>query len=397
MPVDRRTARLILPLVCMLAAGCASTGLNSARVSFYQGDMGAALKSLEGAGGTRRHDGVLLLMERGSVRQAGGHHAAAAWDWIAAAALAEDLDYYSASQGSASFVVNDRVKSFRGTPYERTLLHTFAASSFLVLGDWDDAAVEARNVVARLEHLEGFPDDPYSHYVAGFCFEMINDRDGARIEYEKADALLPELTVDAGTGLIAPSGGTPARTEGHELVCFISIGRQPPEHGVAPGAHRWGPAPYAEIYADGVCLGRSCSLVDAGSLLAATERRLAALRAAKTVSRVVIKETLAQAVESENELLGEILRLILFSLEVPDTRRWECLPYWLHVARVPCPAGLTTFTVVFRSTGGAEMARQVVAGPLARRGSTLVSLCRDLSIKSAATPPTAGPPPPAQP
>jgi hypothetical protein len=110
--------------------------------------------------------------------------------------------------------------------------------------------------------------------------------------------------------------------------------------------------------------------------MAATERRAAALRAAKTATRVAIKEAVAQVLEEENEVLGELIRLYLFALETSPPRRWETLPLWLQVARVPCPRNLESFEVVFRGEGGRVIARQTVGEPLVRSGRTYVSFVR---------------------
>ena len=164
---------ILLSLVVFACGGCATSPLKTARQDFYRGDYRKAAALLE-ADSSNQQDRVMVLMERGMVQQARGDYAGSIQDWRDAAQQAEQLDYYSLSRGTASYVVNDQVLAFRGAPYERTLLHAFAAKSYMAMGMWDDAAVEARNIIYRLEHLYGFPDDPYSHYLAGVCLEMVN-------------------------------------------------------------------------------------------------------------------------------------------------------------------------------------------------------------------------------
>ena len=67
-----------------------------------------------------------------------------------------------------------------------------------------------------------------------------------------------------------------------------------------------------------------------------------------------------------------------YALEMPDTRRWETLPLWLQVARVPCPPDLSAFDVVYRGKGGNVVTRQTIERPLARKGDVFVSFCRGL-------------------
>ncbi len=95
---------------------------------------------------------------------------------------------------------------------------------------------------------------------------------------------------------------------------------------------------------------------------------------AKDAARIATKEAIASTLESQNDGLGDLVRFLLFAMEAPDNRRWETLPRWLAVARVPCPAGLEHYTVVFNN--GAPP--KTVTQPLARRGNLLISFCRDL-------------------
>jgi hypothetical protein len=367
----------------LLASGCATPPLHRAREDFYAGHFDRAALSLGGRlPGDRER--VLWLLERATARQAAGQYAESASDFLAAQAAAERLDYYSLSRGTASFAINDRVMAFRGAPYERGLLHAFCAQNYLALGMWDDAAVEARNLIHRLEDLDGFPDDAYGRYVAGLCLELSGDEQGASVQYRAVSDLLGDPAVDERTGTFrnaASDAALPvdaAAEPDAELVCLIGFGRIPPESGVWLPSVPWDSGAYAEIYCGTSRLGRSFLLSDTGELLAATAERRAALQHAKAATRIVLKEAVAEALGRDNPALGDLARLILFSLEVPDDRRWETLPLYLHAARVRCPRDLETFRLVCRSGQGDVWLDQTVTQPLARRRRTLVSFCRVL-------------------
>jgi tetratricopeptide (TPR) repeat protein len=359
----------LLAVVAVLAAGCASPQLAAARRQFWTGGAGEAAHTLRHDRRAGKHDRVLLLMERGMASFALGRYGEAAKDWIRADEYARDLEYFSLTRQTASLVINDETVQFLGAPHERALLHTFAALAFLSMGEWEEAAVEARRLAARLENLQGFPDDAFSHYVAGLCFEIFADSEAARLEYQRAGALAPGLGLDPFTGRMksvpAPAA---APTGGCELVCFVLAGQAPSSDGAWPTGSGVARLNY------GVPLGASRTLTSVADLVARGDARLADLRAAKTVTRIVMKEALASAVEKENEALGAILRLLLFALETPDTRRWETLPQWLGVARFPCPADLGDFDVVFEN-GVTRRTR-----PLARSGKLFVAVCRDLAV-----------------
>ena len=47
---------------------------------------------------------------------------------------------------------------------------------------WDDAAVEGRNIIQHLSDRKGFPDDPFSRYIAGLSLELIGDHSNAALQ-----------------------------------------------------------------------------------------------------------------------------------------------------------------------------------------------------------------------
>lgn len=374
----RQTAALLLAVAL---GGCASSGVGQARRQFYAGKLPEASASLAEIDDDAK-DRVLVLMERGMIHHAGGDHTAATRDWIDAAARIRELDYVRVSEKTTSMLINDRTQTYTGRPYERALLHAFTAKSYFALAQWREAAVEARLMADGFETLNGFPDDAYSHYIAGLAFELIRDFNGSRIEYTRADSLSPLLRIDPASGSIAPTNApadasTSTTTVGSELICLIGIGRTPPYPAHRPPMQNtnWGLYPYAEIIHDGQLLGRSYTLNTTGNLAAQTERRLAAIKAAKTVTRIVIKDSIADAVADNNPLLGEVLRLLLFALEMPDTRQWETLPHWLQVARVPCPPAPGTVEVVFKNASGGILRRTTVSS-LTHSGNKTIAILR---------------------
>lgn len=395
-------------LLCAGLAGCATQPLDAARYHFYRGMLDSASARMVEVKPSEK-DLTLYLMERGTVEQARGNYETSSSDFIRAADELARLETYSVSKGTASMVINDQVQSFIGTPYERSLLHTFTAINHLSRGDWDNAAVEARRIIQRLDpgKTEGYPLDAYSRYMAGFALEMIDDPSNAALQYRLAGTALPHLEINENTGRIRPldltetnqvkTKGTPAPEPWpeekweNELICFILLER-------GPGAQvGWGPswsagsAPYAEIHADGKLLGRSYNLADTHDLAFKTAEKQALGEALKTGTRIVLKEATAQAVSSatDNAAAGDLVRLILIGLlERPDIRRWETLPRWLQVARVPCPPDLEEYDVIVRTPGGLQQCYHV-KNPISRRRNKYFSFFRDLPL-TATLPSAAG-------
>ena len=319
--VDRSAAavRASLSIItCLFLAGCASAPLGSARNHFYAGRLAQA-ESLTAAIPEDSTDRLLVLMERGMIRQAAGEYETSAADWLKAAEIVEELETRSTTRQAASFIVNDRTVSFRGDPFERTLLRSFLAKNFLVRSMWQDAAVEARNIIEQLENLSGYPDDAYSRYVAGFCLEMMRDNSNAALQYRNANSLLDGLTIDPKTGQIERT----RKSGGHELICFIAIGRAPTGRQSRYPLPVVQVTPYAEIYSRGKLLGRSHSLASTADLIRATKKKTAALRVAKDVTRIVVKQTVADKIKEKNQIAGTMAEILMYAFEMPDDRRWE--------------------------------------------------------------------------
>lgn len=400
----RRASGLAIVLAAVALCGCRTPALDVSRYSFYRGDLAKAEATLADAK-VPDIDRVLLLMERGLVRQAAGNYEDSSKDLIAAADLVEKLQTYSVSKGATSLVVNDGVQDFRGVPFERTFLHVFTAVNHLALANWDNGAVEARRIIKSLNpEVKGdYPEDAFSRYMAGFCLEMIGDDSNAALQYRNASKLMDTMMVSPGTGHLLPKPDTNAPVDDvyvvpgdspwpNELICFVFIGRAP--RGQESWNERWTPGRplYAEIVHNGQVLGRSYNMADTMELAFTTTQIEAARKVAKTVGRVILKEVVAGAVEkqTDNAALGELVRFILIGLlEQPDVRRWETLPRWLQVARVPCPPGIESFDVVFKNAAGATIRTIHVTQPISRRGNKHVSFVRDLP-----TPPPAPAPHP---
>lgn len=375
----------------VLLAGCA-TPLSAARANFYGGRLDRAELALADESRVQSKDRVLYYMERGTVRQAEGRYAESARDFIAAQDTLERMQIYSVSKGAASLVINDNVQPYIGTPYERAMLHSMTAFSHMALGAWDNVGVEARRLLETIgpERRGEFPEDALSRYVMGLAFELEDDPSNAGIQYTQAAALAPPGTAVDARGRLEASPGPAGSAQG-ELICFVLAGRGPTGASlVEQGGLPYSSHGYAEILIGGKYAGRSYPLADVADLALQTEQKLAAIRAAKTATRVVIKKVAAESIgnATDNHALGDLVFLVLLMLEEPDFRRWETLPRSFQVARVSCPLPLESFDVVWRGGTMGAPERMTVTQPLHRRRNLVVSVVRDL-------PPP--PPPPAAP
>jgi hypothetical protein len=91
------------------------------------------------------------------------------------------------------FMTNDTALPYEGDPYEQVLINVLKALNYAVLGQWQDALVEARRIDHRLNVLSDrtteenvYRDDGFARYLSGILYESTNDVNNAFIAYRKA-------------------------------------------------------------------------------------------------------------------------------------------------------------------------------------------------------------------
>jgi hypothetical protein len=357
---------LIAGFALWIATGCNTVPVDSALHNFYRGNLDAAETDL--AHIPDGIDAVRLLMERGMIRHLNHDYIGSIDDLDRAIKLEKKLETHSISKAGASMLINDSVLAFRGQPFEQTYLHVFQARNYLSQGLWEDAGVEGRNIIYRQEHLNGFPDDAYSRYIAGLCLALSGDDLSAAFQYRIADSLLPSLTIDDTTGIILSDIQTNSsqrlRPWPTELICLIDIdGRS----NIAA----------IDIYSKGVYLGSADLFTDTTRLAELSREQTASRKVTKSVARIAFKEAIAAAIAAYNEDLGDVTRFTLFAMEVPDQRSWQTLPNKLAIARVSCPPDLQEFDVFIRSDNETTPRRLSISGPFVRKNQSYFASCRN--------------------
>lgn len=94
---------------------------------------------------------------------------------------------------TAAFFSNDTVLPYEGDPYEQVMVNVMKALNYAVMGQLDEALVEARRLDNRLNVLadrvtdkDGYRDDGFARYLTGILYEATGDLNNAFIAYRKA-------------------------------------------------------------------------------------------------------------------------------------------------------------------------------------------------------------------
>ena len=92
-----------------------------------------------------------------------------------------------------AFMTNDTALPYEGDPYEQVLINVLKALNYAVVGQWQDALVEARRIDHRLNVLSdrtkeknAYRDDGFARYLSGILYEATGDINNAFIAYRNA-------------------------------------------------------------------------------------------------------------------------------------------------------------------------------------------------------------------
>lgn len=161
------------------------------RVRLDSGNAPAALAEIdqlvaeaasEAAAGSVDEDYPLLLLERATLYQAVGDHRAAVADFAAADQMMEILDLTpEGASVAAEYLWSDDAGLYRPPIYEKLMINIAAMASYLAMGDFSGARVEARRLTVLTSFFEttelaGHPMMGAADYLAGLVMELSGER-----------------------------------------------------------------------------------------------------------------------------------------------------------------------------------------------------------------------------
>ncbi|MNP03017.1 hypothetical protein D3C76_948840 [compost metagenome] len=347
---------------------------------------------------------LLYYFEKGELLRAKGDLSGSQTAWSSADQVVgawEDSVKLDAAKYLAQFgslVVNDKVRRYEGYDYEKVMLTTQMALNLLATNDFDGARTaikkthereaviadlrdkeylkseeeaEKQGVTTQYKDLQGYPvaslDAPevvglknsyqsaFSHYLAGFVYEALGEKDLAAPGYRKAAELRPNTPlleqalvnldkangkdVDSDILIVVQSGLAPARDSirvplplpisGNVVITPLSFPIIKPDTSTAA---------LTQIGVD----GQQLSLTQLNSTTAMSRR---ALRddmpgiIVRTTVRAVSRGVMQKQLNETNPLAGLAVGITSAVLEGADTRTWRTLPDNTQVVRLRLKKG----------------------------------------------------------
>jgi hypothetical protein len=381
-------------IVCLVISGCATTPLDKARHQFEQGKPKAAIATLESEGTHSKRSALLFLMNKGLIFHSLGDYKSSAQELRQAAKLMDSQDYISLSQQTTTLLINDWAANYKGEYSERLWVHTYQMMNYLLLGQYDSAAVEARqsiNVIKK--HPQPLKDDWFTQTLMGLSFESTEKINDAYIIYKKLAENMPNpAAIARPLSSIAQQLGfskderkytalTPSKLKGleptkqGELILFFANGFIPQKTSgeiYAPPDIRISFPRYEDSYTSSPSFQVHVDSEEAPFTVVASNLATIAKASldargkaifAKHAARVGIKQSLVHNLKKDNEAAAELLNLLFFLLENADTRGWDTLPENLAMLRIPLTPG--THDIVIRTRNTSHFSNEIHISNLA--------------------------------
>ncbi len=369
----------VLVILSFYLAGCAGyrSRTRTARKYFNRGDFSAAAAEYEKYVERAGNDQLLALLNTGISYHYAGQYQKSIKYFLKADKFAEKVNYLSISRQTASLLATDYILNYKGEDFEKVLINTYLAIDYLMLGDLENALVEAKRVNQKLQKYSracncDYELNPFSIYLSGIMYEINGQPDEAYIDYKKVYQLLPEFPLLAmdlqrtsgKAGIDSPGqnwrasfgkgayANLPAGKYG-ELIVFFECGFSPEKHQetrmvAIPVYHkRRNRISYAEVYVDGKYYDRTYILddIEATAIRQLKEKMLRILAKQGIISAG--KVAIAHQIGRETKIpIAENLALMFFyATNKADTRSWLSLPQNIQLARIPLKPGVHNITL----------------------------------------------------
>ena len=373
-------------LLFIALSGCSTTtALHVARAQHFSGDSSAALDTLSSSDVVASKSRLLYWMEKAIVLHETGNFEESTKQLLAATQYLAENDYISLRDETRELVANEWASDYAGEYSEQLWIHSYLMMNFLALGQFDSAAVEARQALARINSQpEVLQHDHFTRALIALSFEaagQLNDsyivnrkladdidqlstldqillpqalrlgfsNDAIAIEqrlkktgalYQSASPTNPNVAI-----VFVASGLIPTKASSSILTGYTTRVSFPQYH-----IHNVSP-PNLRVFVNGeLCTCQPISS-DLGNLVSDSLSKRGLTIAGKSLARVVTKDALADAIEDKDQLAGDLTRLLLFALEEADTRSWQSLPRHLTMLRIPLPIDGSAPHVEIRANG----------------------------------------------
>lgn len=369
----------LLVTALLLVQGCVSARMSNHEADNYfrNGQYLDAAASLEKGlkdQGENGRDVLLYLLDLGLSMHSAGKFEESNQYFLKADKIADIKDYTSLSAEGATLLTSDNIKDYKGEDFEKVLINTYLAMNYALIGDVENALVEARRVNRKLylmvtDGQRKYKQNAFARYVSGVLYETEGNWNDAYIDYKEAYKLEPEASLlrldlwrtaylshladeadqwDRQFNLTQADHQQALAGMKSEIIVIYENGISPVKrpnpvfYQIPKFYPRYNPVVFAQVLVNGEDRGQTTVLhnIETTAIENLDEKYAGII--AKKVAGVVAKVALSDEIERQTRspLLGALARNILFVSDQADLRSWNLLPRDLQVARIAVPRGL---------------------------------------------------------
>jgi len=350
--------------------------IGESRQLLKDGQYDKALDKLKELAEKDGDDQLVYMMDYATALQIAGQYKESADAFNKADKLVDLKDYYSVTKIGAAALGGEEMVQYKGESYEKFLINTMNAMNYVMLGQLDDAMVEARKInekisKMRMDGREPYEFSPFARYLAAILWEAQNHFDDAYIEYEaayKLDGRNPFLPAD-----LIRSAKMARRDETYkkwksefpqvhedpkwydrglgELIVIYQQGWGP-EKQPRPGQYRFpilrpvfSETQKADISLNGKDEGHTKSIYNIEQVSIQTLDKDYGALVARRLGGVATKAVVADQIRQKNEVLGTLAWIGMNLADRADLRQWSTLPQTIQMARLRLPPGKYTLKI----------------------------------------------------
>lgn len=368
---------LATALITLGSCATYQSRIQPARDHLVAGECPAALDVLDKLSSEKNRDQLVYLMDYGSALQACGDYKKSNQILLQAEALADEADYHSVSNITASTLLNEEMIQYKGDTFEKLFINVSLALNFIQLGQNDSAMVEVRKINNKFQKYQGDDKKPFelnafAQYMAGLIYESDRKYDDACISYKEA-FFLDQNYRSVAKDMLRSCWKANRFDQFNTLVKKVNATAEEISYAKEKNKSElilvlmqgWGPRKYPRL--DAPTYPR---LISVGSLTQSlqVERQgnpseiyqsepvysfeTAAIKTldadynslvARRVGSRVAKHVMADQIRQKNEALGAVALITMIASDRADLRQWSLYPRTMHVLKIPVKPGSHEF------------------------------------------------------
>jgi hypothetical protein len=367
-------------MLALIACASYQTKVSNFRTELRENRPEEAAKKIKEKAEKEGDDQVVYLLEYATALQLAGNYEESTKAFLKAEDLADIKDYHSVSRITGAMLTSQTMIQYKGENYEKVLINAMLAINYLMMGNLDDARVEARKLNDKLykfryEGKKNYDQNPFAFYLSALIEEAQRDWDTAYIDFKKTYDLNPSMDylkedlIRAGLAARRdedvqtwkkkwPTVKPVSLKEMGEVVLIYQQGWGPQKkpHPSYPRIPKLYPinshTEMAKLEVESGPSEKSQEVMNVTQVATKTLSDDYASIIGMNVAGIGAKAVLADQIRQKNQLLGQLAWIGMNIADQADLRQWISLPSSFQIVKIRLKPGTYRIRAVGLSGSG---------------------------------------------